>query len=111
MGSTTKASSEDGMSTSVTINSSYCLESYPVNPNHLVKLIEDATNRLESRVISGRFECYRGDEGTVCGNSIRREPRIRQYGWGHGGALVTIDFIDGMLNNKEGLDACIEFVL
>lgn len=38
-------------------------------------------------------------------------PPNRHYGWGHGGALVTTDFIDGMLNNKEGLDACNEFVL
>ncbi|PYH67553.1 uncharacterized protein BO88DRAFT_489050 [Aspergillus vadensis CBS 113365] len=35
----------------------------------------------------------------------------RQYCWGHRGALVTIDFIDGGLNNKEGLDACIELAL
>lgn len=35
----------------------------------------------------------------------------RDLGWRHGGALVTIEFRDAGLNNREGLDACIDLVL
>ncbi|KAL4887758.1 tryptophan synthase beta subunit-like PLP-dependent enzyme [Aspergillus ambiguus] len=35
----------------------------------------------------------------------------RRYGWEHGGGLVTVEFLDSGLNNKEGLDSCIELVL
>lgn len=33
------------------------------------------------------------------------------HGWRHGGALVTVCFRNPGLNNKEGLDACIELIL
>lgn len=35
----------------------------------------------------------------------------REFGWRHGGSLVTIEFRNQGLNNREGLDACIELVL
>ncbi|KAI6372860.1 hypothetical protein MCOR25_003597 [Pyricularia grisea] len=35
----------------------------------------------------------------------------RELGWQHGGALVTVEFIAGGLNNREGLEACIDLVL
>ncbi|KAK2742396.1 pyridoxal-5'-phosphate-dependent protein beta subunit [Colletotrichum kahawae] len=35
----------------------------------------------------------------------------RELGWRHGGALVTIEFLDAGLNNREGLEACIDLVL
>ncbi|KAK1978757.1 tryptophan synthase beta subunit-like PLP-dependent enzyme [Colletotrichum cereale] len=35
----------------------------------------------------------------------------RELGWRHGGALVTLDFLDAGLNNREGLEACIDLVL
>ncbi|KAK2006811.1 pyridoxal-5'-phosphate-dependent protein beta subunit [Colletotrichum eremochloae] len=35
----------------------------------------------------------------------------RELGWRHGGALVTIEFLDIGLNNREGLEACIDLVL
>lgn len=35
----------------------------------------------------------------------------RQFGWRHGGALVTIRFHREGMNNKEGLEACIDLTL
>ncbi|KAK2050949.1 hypothetical protein LY76DRAFT_497699, partial [Colletotrichum caudatum] len=35
----------------------------------------------------------------------------RELGWRHGGALVTIEFLNARLNNREGLEACIDLVL
>jgi len=34
-----------------------------------------------------------------------------QYGWRHGGAPVTLRFYRAGLNNKEGLEACIDAIL
>ncbi|CAK3772473.1 pyridoxal-5 -phosphate-dependent beta subunit [Lecanosticta acicola] len=38
-------------------------------------------------------------------------PPWKALGWRHGGAVVTIEFTEQGLNNREGLDACIELVL
>lgn len=35
----------------------------------------------------------------------------KAHGWRHGGAVVTIDFVEKGLNNREGLDACIGLLL
>ncbi|OHE99335.1 pyridoxal-5'-phosphate-dependent protein beta subunit [Colletotrichum orchidophilum] len=35
----------------------------------------------------------------------------RELGWRHGGALVTVEFLNAGLNNREGLEACIDLVL
>lgn len=35
----------------------------------------------------------------------------REFGWRHGGALITICLLGDGMNNKEGLEACIELIL
>lgn len=35
----------------------------------------------------------------------------RAYNWRHGGALITVRFLEDGLNNKEGLEACIDLIL
>ncbi|KAH7344322.1 pyridoxal-5'-phosphate-dependent protein beta subunit [Pyrenochaeta sp. MPI-SDFR-AT-0127] len=41
-----------------------------------------------------------------------RYPHLwREYGWRHGGGVVTVRFLQEGMNNKEGLEACIDLIL
>ncbi|KAI1733369.1 pyridoxal-5'-phosphate-dependent protein beta subunit [Xylaria scruposa] len=42
---------------------------------------------------------------------IRFPTEWRKGGWRHGGGLITIRFLEEGLNNKEGLEACIDLIL
>ncbi|TLS26427.1 hypothetical protein PpBr36_04246 [Pyricularia pennisetigena] len=42
---------------------------------------------------------------------VRFPSEWKRFGWRHGGALVTVRFLRDGLNNKDGLEACIDLVL
>ncbi|KAK2038745.1 tryptophan synthase beta subunit-like PLP-dependent enzyme [Colletotrichum somersetense] len=55
---------------------------------------------------------YRGlDERVSHVAKVAYPESWRELGWRHGGALVTVEFLDTGLNNREGLEACIDLVL
>jgi len=42
---------------------------------------------------------------------VRFPHEWRDFGWRHGGAVVTVRFLRDGMNNKEGLEACTELIL